>query len=53
MLEGGSNVANAFGELGIPFEKVGAAGDAAPGSGAALYADKPRATDDPYRYLRW
>ena len=53
MLEGGSNVANAFGELGIPFEKIGAACDAFPGSGAALYADRPLATDDPYRYFRW
>ena len=31
----------------------GAACDAFPGSGQALYADKPIATDDPYRYFRW
>ena len=31
----------------------GAAADAFPGSGAALYADKPMAVDDPYRYFRW
>lgn len=31
----------------------GAACDAFPGSGAALYADRPLATDDPYRYFRW
>ena len=39
VLEGGSNVANAFGELGIPFEKVGAAGDAAPGDVLVLGPD--------------
>ena len=31
----------------------GAACDAFPGSGQPLYADKPIATDDPYRYFRW
>ena len=31
----------------------GAACDAFPGSGQALYADKPIAIDDPYRYFRW
>ena len=39
VLEGGSNVANAFGELGIPFEKVGAAGDAKPGDVLVLGPD--------------
>jgi len=37
----------------LHFRLGGAACDAFPGSGAALYADRPLATDDPYRYFRW
>ena len=31
----------------------GAVADVFPGTGAKLYADKPIAIDDPYRYYRW